>query len=96
MSYECKSCERYSKVVSEEDLRDWEIYHLADDIRLEVKKLTGENIPDWSGAFQVISDIAHSCLFGTLSWDAINLADIHSDLTYAQVHEILRYLGYAS
>lgn len=83
-------------------LEDEFIYDLGIEIRNGIEKATGESIPDWSYAFQIISDISEGYLFDTLDREKyFNLiGHINNDLTYYQIEEIVnqaaKHLEYVS
>lgn len=85
-----------------EYLVDEQIYNLGVEICKGLEQATGERIPDWSGAFQTISDIAEGYLFNTLDKEIYFnlLGQTSNSLSYYQLDEIISQaaerLGYVS
>ena len=64
-----------------------QVYDLAAEIRKEISCVTGEGITEWSGAFQIIMDIAHDYLSGCFVAARYNLHGINANLTFHQFQE---------
>jgi len=80
-----------------------QIYDLSVEICNGLEIATGKDIPDWSGAFQTISDISEGYLFDMLDKEKyFNLLGQVSSggLTFYKIEEIISQaaerLGYAS
>ena len=71
-------------------LEDELIYDIGVQICNEIYKITKKAIPDWSFAFQCISDIAEGCLYDTLKTEQYYYLMGHiPEIGYYDIDEIV-------